>query len=86
MNDIQGSKGRGEAQGRIPRLLELNYSPSTFHIMCHQKEFLSLLGNYLNWIKIKSHLFKANFHGIALSFPLVYHVTLHIKDNKYLLM
>lgn len=70
MNDIQGSKGRGEGWGFVPMLLELNYSPSTFHIMSHQGEFLSLLGNYLNWVKIESHLFKTNFYGIALSFPL----------------
>ena len=70
MNDIQGSRERGEGWGLVPRLLELNYSLSTFHIMSHQKEFLSLLGNYLNWVKIKSHLFKTNFYGIALSFSL----------------
>lgn len=68
----RGAKGRGQGQSFVSRLLELNcfLHPVSHRVKNYQREFISLLSNGLNWVKIKSHLFKASFGGIALRFLL----------------
>lgn len=52
----RGAKGRGQGQSFVPRLLELNcfLHPFSHHVKNYQREFISLLSNGLNWVKIKS--------------------------------